>query len=113
MELDEYQREIEKFDVFRGAQRVSDPGFMAKVLGLCGESGEVAEKFKKILRDKNGELLEEDKLEVAKELGDVLWYVATIARYMGFSLDEVAEGNIEKLQSRLERNKLHGEGDNR
>ena len=113
MKLDEYQREIEKFDCFNGAKKVSDPGFMAKVLGLCGESGEVAEKFKKILRDKGGELSDEDRVEIAKELGDVLWYVATISRYMGISLNEVAEGNIEKLTSRFDRGKIHGKGDNR
>ena len=50
---------------------------------------------------------------MAKELRDVLWYVAMIAEYLGVSLAEVAEVNIEKLESRWKRNKIHGEGDNR
>ena len=82
-------------------------------MGLAGETGEVCEKFKKILRDKNGKLSERDKIEISKELGDVLWCTTTIARYMGVSLEEVAELNIQKLESRLSRGKIHGEGDNR
>ncbi|MBO4675132.1 MAG: nucleoside triphosphate pyrophosphohydrolase family protein [Elusimicrobiaceae bacterium] len=113
MKLDEYQEKIVKYDAFKASGKVSEPGFVAKILGLCGESGEVAEKFKKIIRDKNGELSEEAKGEIVKELGDVLWYVTTLARYMNVSLEEVAEKNIEKLQSRLERDVLHGAGDNR
>ena len=113
MKMDKYQLKIAKYDCFSQSDNANEVGFMAKVLGLFGESGEVAEKFKKILRDKNGKISQEDKEEISKELGDVLWYVATIARYMEVPLEEIAEKNIEKLQSRLERGKLHGKGDNR
>ena len=113
MEFDEYQEEIKKFDLFEQTGDVFSPAFMAKILGLPGEAGEVSEKFKKIVRDKNGEISEEDRTEIVKELGDVTWYVATIARYLGVPFSEVAKGNIEKLSSRLERGKLHGKGDNR
>ena len=65
------------------------------------------------MRDKEGKISEEDKGEIVKELGDVLWYVANVARYLNVSLSEVAEGNISKLSSRKKRNKLHGEGDER
>jgi NTP pyrophosphatase (non-canonical NTP hydrolase) len=92
---------------------VNDPGFMEKVLGLCGESGEVAEKFKKILRDKDGVLNDEDKKSVAKELGDVLWYLATIAGDMGLSLSQIVQWNLDKLHDRQKREKLHGSGDER
>lgn len=83
------------------------------VLGLNGEAGEVAEKLKKIIRDKNGIVSEEDKQELAKELGDVLWYIAVFAHDLGVPLDSVAEGNIAKLASRKQRGKLTGNGDNR
>ena len=83
------------------------------MLGLTGEAGEAADKFKKIIRDKGGVISGMDKEEITKELGDVLWYVAMIAEYLGVSLAEVAEANIEKLESRWKRNKIHGEGDNR
>lgn len=83
------------------------------ILGVNGEAGEIAEKIKKIIRDKNGNVSAEDKVELAKEIGDVLWYLAVLASQLGVSLDKVAEQNIEKLQSRQQRGKLGGSGDNR
>lgn len=83
-------------------------------LGLCGESGEVAERIKKWLRDGGGSVLPEDKLELLKkELGDVLWYVANLADDLGLSMQEIAELNITKLADRKNRGVLHGSGDNR
>ena len=87
--------------------------FVYPTLGLAGETGEVAEKVKKILRDKEGIISREDREEIKKELGDVLWYLARISAEMGLSLEEVAQANIEKLFSRLERGKIQGAGDNR
>lgn len=86
---------------------------MGQVLGLSDESGEVLGKFKKLLRDKQGAISDEDKKEIMKELGDVLWYVNSVAHLLGYSLEEVASANIEKLASRKQRGKLHGSGDNR
>lgn len=83
------------------------------VLGINGEAGEVAEKVKKIIRDKNGVISEEDKHELAKELGDVLWYLAVFAQELGFSFDDVAKKNLEKLSSRKNRGAIQGSGDNR
>jgi NTP pyrophosphatase (non-canonical NTP hydrolase) len=77
-------------------------------LGLCGEAGEVAEKVKKFLRD--GTL---DDREVAKELGDVLWYLSNLAEDLGYDLMEIATMNIYKLEDRAKRNVLRGSGDNR
>lgn len=109
-----YQESIKKYDVFDGSNGdLGSVAMMTKVLGLAGETGEVCEKFKKVLRDKGGEMSEADKDEIVKELGDVLWYVATISRYMGVSLEEVAEKNIAKLEDRKERGRLRGSGDNR
>ena len=83
------------------------------VLGLNGEAGEVAEKLKKIIRDKNSVVSEEDKQEMAKELGDVLWYLAVFAHDLGVPLDEIAAANLAKLKSRKDRGMLGGSGDNR
>lgn len=87
--------------------------FVYPTLGLAGETGEVAEKVKKILRDKGGTVSDKDREEIKKELGDVLWYLSRVSVEMGLSLESVAQSNIEKLFSRLERGKLGGEGDNR
>ena len=116
MNLNEYQSKIIPFDTFDKEQWDGDltkPAFMEKVLGLAGEAGEVEDKFKKILRDNGAKLTPEAKEGIIKELGDTLWYLATIARYLDVTLDDLARGNIDKLQSRLDRNKLSGSGDNR
>jgi len=87
--------------------------YIYPTLGLCGESGEVSEKIKKVIRDRQGQIDEQVRSEIAKELGDVLWYMAQLATELGLSLDDVACSNIEKLASRKERNMIHGSGDNR
>ncbi len=87
--------------------------FIYPTLGLVGEAGEIAEKIKKVLRDRHGALNDEIKTEIKKELGDVLWYLAQLSAELGFTLEEVAAMNITKLQSRQRRQALHGDGDNR
>ena len=113
MDFDEYQKKAAKYDLSEATTDLKAVGFIEKVLGLTGEAGETADKIKKILRDKDGIVSEEDCDLVVKELGDTLWYIASIARYLDISLSEVAKGNIDKLESRWQRNKLHGEGDKR
>ena len=116
MNFNDYQKKAEEFDCFsKPAELTSltEAGFLEKVLGLTGEAGETADKVKKIIRDKGGKFSEEDKGEIVKELGDVMWYLAGIARYLDVDLSEVAEGNIEKLASRKQRGVISGSGDNR
>lgn len=113
MEFDEYQEKAAKYDLSKATADLKDPGFIEKVLGLVGEAGETADKIKKLIRDKNGVISKEDSDLVVKELGDTLWYIASIARYLDIPLSEVASGNIDKLESRYQRNKIHGEGDKR
>ena len=116
MDFDEYQRKAAKYDCFDKPEvlaNLSEAGFLEKVLGLTGEAGETADKVKKIIRDKQGKYTEDDRGEIVKELGDVMWYLAGISRYLGVDFSEVAEGNIEKLESRFQRGKIAGTGDNR
>ena len=87
--------------------------FTYPVLGLCGESGEVAEKVKKIIRDDAGQISELKRQEIKKELGDVLWYLANVCYEFNLTLEEVANANLDKLKKRQQENKLHGNGDNR
>ncbi len=86
---------------------------LLQVLGICGEAGEIAEKMKKIVRDKGGVIGEEDKMLMAKELGDVLWYLARFAQSIDMSIEDVALMNIEKLESRVKRGVVLGDGDER
>lgn len=113
MEFDAYQKKAAKYDLSKATTDLRAVGFIEKVLGLVGEAGETADKIKKILRDKDGMVSDEDKDLIVKELGDTLWYIASISRYLDVPLSEVASGNINKLESRYQRNKLHGEGDKR
>ena len=87
--------------------------FTYPALGLCGEAGEVADKLKKVVRDNDGILTDPVRVAVAKELGDVLWYLAMVAYEMDHDLNEIAEINLTKLNSRKERGVLSGSGDNR
>ncbi len=87
--------------------------FIYAALGLAGEAGEVADKIKKIWRDKNKQVSASDREEVGKEMGDVLWYLSQLAEELGIDFDDVAQMNLDKVHSRLKRNALHGSGDNR
>ena len=82
-------------------------------LGLCGEAGEVADKVKKVLRDRDGVFDAEVREGLKLELGDVLWYVAQLASELGFDLNGIAAANLAKLASRAERNVIGGSGDQR
>jgi NTP pyrophosphatase (non-canonical NTP hydrolase) len=109
LNFNEYQIEASKTAIYPNVgNNISYPA-----LGLSGETGEVAEKVKKIYRDKNGIVSEEDKIAIAKELGDVLWYINAICGEIGFPLEIVAEMNLEKLNKRRETNTVNGNGDNR
>lgn len=109
MTFNEYQKESRKTAIYPNA----DNNFIYPALGLCGESGEVAEKIKKVIRDKGGVIDEVAKQEIKKELGDVLWYISQIARELGLSLEDVASENLKKLFSRKDRGMIKGSGDNR
>ncbi len=109
MNFAEYQEKSRKTALYPNVGN----NFVYPALGLAGETGEVAEKIKKVIRDKGGIMSEETRLELKKELGDVLWYVTQIASELKIPLDEVVQLNIEKLYSRLERGKISGSGDNR
>ncbi|VXB38073.1 nucleoside triphosphate pyrophosphohydrolase family protein [Nocardioides sp. AX2bis] len=109
MDCNDYQRAA-----LRTARDVDAPDeFMHLVLGLVGEAGEVAEKVKKLVRDHGSDLDRLDRDDMAAELGDVLWYTAVLASFLGLSLDDIAQGNVTKLADRQRRAALGGSGDHR
>lgn len=99
--LDQYQKAAEKTAIYTDA-------LVYTGLGLAGEAGEVADHIKKFLRD--GDLNHE---AVAKELGDVLWYVAMLASDLEYDLSEIAQMNMDKLSGRHTRGTIGGSGDER
>ena len=109
MELNDYQRESRKTALY------PDVGSNAiyPTLGLVGEAGEVADKVKKILRDKKGVFDKDSKDAIKFELGDVLWYISQLSSELGFELDEIANSNLQKLRDRQARGKIGGSGDTR
>ena len=109
MNFDNYQIEARKTAIYPN----KDKNFIYPTLGLVGESGEVAEKIKKILRDKNGIFDYESKLALKNELGDVLWYLSNLCDELDFSLSDIAKANIEKLNLRISRGTISGSGDER
>jgi NTP pyrophosphatase (non-canonical NTP hydrolase) len=108
VELSDYQRRSR-----RTAQYPREVWLVYPALGLVGEAGEVAEHVKKVIRDDAGTISAARRVALAKELGDVLWYLAGLASELGLDLDEIAQANLEKLLSRQRRGVLAGSGDER
>ena len=108
MELNEYQKAALATAIYPNDSTIS---YLA--LAISGEAGELADKVKKVLRDKGGKFSDADKRAMALELGDVMWYVANLADVIGYGLTDIAQMNIEKIAGRVERGTLHGAGDNR
>lgn len=108
MTLNEYQDLA-----MRTAIYPNDGDIAYLALAICGEAGELADKVKKVLRDKDGRFHQSDIASIALELGDIAWYMANMADRLGYRLTDVARMNIEKINGRLKRGTLHGTGDNR
>ena len=109
VDCDDYQRAALR----TARDRDAPDEFMHLVLGLVGEAGEIAEKVKKLGRDKNSDLAQLDRDGMAAELGDVLWYAAVLANFLDLSLNDVVQRNVDKLAGRQRRAVLGGSGDNR
>ena len=86
---------------------------MYPALGLAAEAGEVANKVKKIYRDKGGRIDDDDRLSIGSEIADVIWYCAALCTDLDLTLSSQARANLDKLNSRLARGVIQGSGDNR
>lgn len=110
MTLDEYQQQAQQ-SVINHHDPLMDKTIW--VLGISGEASEIAEKWKKIVAYDDGDISDDKKAELAKEMGDVLWYLAAFSHSLGISLQDIAEDNIKKVLSRKKRGITKGRGDNR
>jgi NTP pyrophosphatase (non-canonical NTP hydrolase) len=122
VEIDSYQRWTISTARYPGSGERTPEAIVYVALGLTGESGEVAEKVKKTLRgDKsvegppgihNAALLVGDQ-GLLSEMGDVLYYLSRLAAETGFTMSQVMEASVKKLEDRKLRGKIHGDGDKR
>ena len=106
MNFNEYQDQASKTAIYKHE-------IIYPALGLANEAGEVLGKLKKVLRDNDGQFTPEKRKEIGDEIGDVLWYISALSRDLELSLDDLAQRNLNKLNSRLSRGVLGGSGDNR
>ncbi len=113
MSMNQYQESTQDTAMYPGAGEGDLQAILYTTLGLAGEAGEIPNKVKKILRDDNGILTPEKREAIIGEIGDVLWYVARLADELNVRLGDVAEMNLDKLQSRAERGVITGSGDYR
>lgn len=110
--FDDYQMSTDSTAIYPEAGSGSTLALAYVGLGL-GEVGEVQGKLKKVIRDDSGELSQDKREALAGELGDVLWYAARLASELGYTLESIAQANLDKLNSRKERGVIAGSGDNR
>jgi len=109
MNFDEYQKGSKKTAIYPKKNK-----YIYTTLGLLGEAGEIAEKMKRIYRgEDDGKITEQRKQAIAKEIGDLLWYLNQLATELNLSVNDIAEDNLKKLFSRKRRGKIKGDGDNR
>jgi NTP pyrophosphatase (non-canonical NTP hydrolase) len=108
MELFDYQRRSRSTAHYPRTDSLTYPA-----LGLAGEAGEFADHAKKVIRDDRGVVTPGRREAMAKELGDVLWYVAQLATELDLELEQIAQDNLDKLASRMQRGVLSGSGDDR
>lgn len=108
MNFTDYQQEAVKTAIYGAGSSIIYPA-----LGLANEAGEVLGKIKKVLRDSNGDFNDANRAAIAKEMGDVQWYLAALAQDIGWDLGQIAIMNLKKLKDRQSRDVIQGSGDNR
>lgn len=107
-----YQAAVATTAIYPGAGTGSALALAYVGLGL-GEAGEIQGKIKKVLRDDGGTITDAARIAIAKELGDLLWYVARASSEIDIPLEVIAQMNLNKLSDRAERGVLGGSGDDR
>lgn len=111
--FDEYQNRVLKMATYPNL----GSNLVYPAMGLAGEAGEACDKIKKMWRNKGvmdrSKLTIEETCDIVKEMGDVLWYLAALARELDENLSTIAAENVRKLEDRHLRGVIKSEGDNR
>lgn len=108
MEFGAYQKKAVATAIYGAGHKIIYPA-----LGLANEAGEVLGKIKKVLRDNNGDFDLDNRMKIADEIGDVLWYIAALCNDISINMNTIADVNLKKLKDRQERNVIQGSGDKR
>lgn len=108
-DFDEYQKVTRKTAIYPTIGKK----FIFPLVGLSGEVGEISEKIKKLFRDKNAKLTNEQRIEIGKEIGDAFWYLTQLSSDLSLNFSDIVKMNLEKISKRAKENKIHGDGDNR
>ena len=111
MDFNEYQI-LSRKHAFYPNQNTPD-AFRYLIYGITGESGELAEHFKHVLRDEEDKISAERKELITKELSDILWYLANICTELNIDFNEIPVIGLNKIDDRVKRGTLGGSGDNR
>ena len=109
LDFNEYQKRASKTAIYPNIGK----NLTYPVIGLCGETGELANKFGKTIRDSNGIVTEDAREEMLSELGDILWFLSQTCTELNCTLEDVAEQNLDKLTLRKENDTINGRGDDR
>ena len=107
-DFNSYQRSAAGTAIYPDQHKITYPA-----LGMAGEAGEVANKVKKLIRDGPDNRPDTWREDIASEIGDVLWYCASLASDLNLSLGMIAAQNLIKLDKRKDKGTLGGSGDTR
>ena len=110
MEFNDYQKKSHKKSL---NCKIGSNKWLYPFLGVGGEAGEIVDKAKKLLRDKEGKVNKEFVESIKMELGDLLFYMSEICCHLNIKFDEVPNANLKKIAGRWKRNTIKGSGDNR
>jgi NTP pyrophosphatase (non-canonical NTP hydrolase) len=111
--FDAYQLATSDTAIYPGANEGTFEAINYCLVGAAGEIGEIMNKWGKIIRDQSSEIDYDQRKDMGKEIGDVVWFLTRAADELGLPVEMILNENLEKLRSRKARGVLSGSGDNR
>lgn len=109
MKFDEYHRQTGETAEYPGNGQGGWLALSYVGLGLVGETGEIANQLKKVVRDDYGRIMPARLMKLSDELGDVFWYLSRLCAELRLNPEVVMQRNYEKLRGRKANGTLHGD----